>query len=180
MNCGKVLSCVVVYDDSFHQFANQWPSSTASEKGHTRSSRDLWWRWKAPFWSSLSDPTGTNMNRCKSTIRKVIIKAGFFASLYFIIYYLDTHRWKWGKHVNKKQGHSCSLLYRPPLLFLIVSIRFFFFPFAGISRPLPSIYSRLVCVWLCLFPLLKSVASWESRDNSNPNRKFRPNIQIVL
>jgi hypothetical protein len=31
------------------------------------------WRWKVPFWSSLSDPTGTSMNKCKSTTVKVCL-----------------------------------------------------------------------------------------------------------
>ena len=57
--------------------------SRQSEQGHTRSSRDLWWRWKAPFWSSPSDPTGTNMNRCKSITQKVKINLSFLLLLLF-------------------------------------------------------------------------------------------------
>jgi hypothetical protein len=41
------------------------------KRGHRVTSAE--WRWKVPFWSSLSDPTGTSMNKCKSTTVKVCL-----------------------------------------------------------------------------------------------------------
>jgi len=69
VNFGEIVLIVFVWfaDGFFLLWRKEGPcgaphsESRQSEQGHTRSSRDLWWRWKAPFWSSPSDPTGTNM-----------------------------------------------------------------------------------------------------------------------